>query len=134
MHDSCYIDSHAVLLISNDFILAGMALPTHKTTMTIVNPTSSKVIPTNSTTMPIANMRSQTVLPAASKVIATTSVAKLPQIILSSHTITNTTGTLSETILRAKTTLNHKVSYAQPVSSKIIRGMIRPVKTQASLT
>jgi hypothetical protein len=68
-------------------------------------------------------MRSQTVLPAASKVIATTSVAKLPQIILSSHTITNTTGTLSETILRAKTTLNYKVSYAQPVSSKIIRGI-----------
>lgn len=108
------------------FILAGKALQEGTTTMTAVNPTSFKIIAANSSAIPFATILSHKVLSESFKVISTTVVAKLPHIVLTSYTVTNASGIFSERILSANSTLNYKVSYIQPSSSKTIRGIDPP--------
>jgi len=61
---------------------------------------------------------------ASFRVIATTFVSKLPQTLLPSYTITNTSDTLSR--VSANNTLNYKGSYVQQSLSKIIYGTADP--------
>jgi hypothetical protein len=132
-------------LSSNIFIFSAKAIQEAPPTMTKANSTSFKVIATKSTATPFTNVVSHkssassksTATPftnvvshkstsAASNVIATTYVAKLPQILLPSYTITNATDTLSEIILSSNNTLNYKGSYSQQSLSKTIRGTTHP--------
>jgi hypothetical protein len=117
-------------LSSNNSIVPGQASQEQKATMTTVNPTSFKVFATNSSATPLTNMHVLKLTSAPSKagatpltsmheyeltsfsfnVLATTSVAKLPQTLLPSYTVKNASGTRSESILSANNTLNNHVS------------------------
>jgi len=112
--------------------------------MTTVNPTSFKVFATNSSATPLTNMHVLKLTSAPSKagatpltsmheyeltsfsfnVLATTSVAKLPQTLLPSYTVKNASDTRSESILSANNTLNNHVSYFQQSLSRTIHGTI----------
>jgi hypothetical protein len=131
-------------LSSNNFIFPGQASQEQTATMTTANSTSFKVIATNSSATPFTNMNVHKLTSASPKsgatpftnmhihkltslsfnVLATTFVAKLPQTLLPSYTVTNASDTRSESILSANNTLNNKVSYFQQSLSRTIHGTI----------
>jgi hypothetical protein len=131
-------------LSSNNSIFAGQAFEEQKATMTTVNSTSFKVFATNSSATPLTNMHMLKLTSVPSKsgatpltnmheheltsfsfnVLATTSVAKLPQTLLPSYIVKNASDTFSESILSANNTLNNHVSYFQQSLSRTIHGTI----------
>lgn len=133
-------------LSSNNFIFATKSLQEHVATMTVANATSFKVITINSSAKPSTNVVSHKVSSQSSKssvtaftnvaphkltstffnVISTAFVSKLPQTLLPFYTITNANGTLSERILSANNTFNHKGSFFQQPLPKTIHGTTDP--------
>ena len=131
-------------LSSNNFIFPGQASQEQTATMTTANSTSFKVIATNSSATPFTNMHVHKLTSASSKsgatpftnmhvheltsfsfnVLATTSVAKLPQTLLPYYTVKNASDTRSESILSSNNTLNNEESYFQRSLSRTIHGTI----------
>jgi len=111
------------LLITDESVSSGKALQVVTPTQTAVNPTSFKGTTTNTSAVQSGTVSSHSIVSAPFKVIPITKVAKLPNIGLSSYTITNAGGKLPQRILEANSSLNYNLSHVQPSISKILRSV-----------